>query len=191
MGGQDQVGIYPSFQLGIHDHLSDDRGGLLNAYSRDGAFRKPYRTGALAIHCDDDAERSTISPAYVKIKEILVNAAQPGRYRINWQMKNGASMGNVVSRLYVNGAAVGAVHTLNSNIWTNFGDDYDVDLASGDLLQIYGGRSGGGGETTYIRNFRVCYDWGLYQFGDGGRVNLVTLLALTSLDLLDFTNQDP
>jgi len=188
MGGQDQRGIYPTFQLGIHDHLDDDRGGILNAYSRDGAFRKPYRTGALAIQCANNAERTTAIPGYSLLKETRINAAQPGRYRIFWRMKNADGATTVNARFRVNGVNVSVVQSTASAVYVNKTHNYDVDLAAGDLLQIWGDPVT---DEIFIDQFRIYYDWGLYQFGDGGRANLVTLLPLSSVDLLDFTNQDP
>jgi len=188
MGGQDQVGIYPTFQLGIHDHLDDDRGGILNAYSRDGAFRKPYRTGALAVFSNNPTERSTVELAYIKLKEIKINAAQPGRYVISWQFRGSTGVDFVYSRFYRNGVAVSTERSTLNTAYVTETHNYDVDLPANVLLQIYGYADAG---TLRVRNFGLKYDWGLYQFGDGGRANLVTLLPLSSVDLLDFTNQDP
>lgn len=181
-----QVGCLSAFQLGIHDHLSDERGGILNAYSRYGAYRRPYRTGALVLSCDNDTERQTFSLIPVLLKETRINVAQPGRYRVRWEMKNDLGVINVSSRFYVNGAIVGALNTNGTDVWTEYFHNYDVDLAAGDLLQVWG-FTANIGDRCWVRDFHIHFDWGLPGFGDGTLNNLVTGLPLSDAGLLDFT----
>jgi hypothetical protein len=181
-----QVGIYSAYQLGLHNHLNDDQGGVLNEYSRFGAFREAYRTGALLVHVDNDAEQSEADHGvYWLTKQFTVNTAQRGEWRIYFEMANADNMTNVFARFYVNGVAVGAVQARNLNTYAPKTDNYDVDLAAGDLLQIY---TLGNGDSVFVRNFRIYYDWAIKYFHDGtnGRV-LTTPLVLADVAALDVT----
>ena len=181
-----QVGIYSAYQLGLHNHLDDNNGGILNDYSRYGAYRRPYRTGALALNFPNDAVRSTVEAAFVLVKETRVNVAQLGQVQIGFEMKGTDGITNAHGRLYVNGVAVGADHGSNSAVYVAYTDNYDVGFTAGDLIQIYA-YSEGGADTTSIRNFRIRYDWHLPGFGDGTVNNLAAALALTDVDILDCT----
>lgn len=181
-----QVGIYSAYQLGLHNHLDNNNGGILNDYSRFGAFRESYRTGALAVHADNDAEvHEPDHGIYWLTKQFTVNTAQRGEWVISFEMHNDDNMTNVNARFYVNGAAVGAVKSNATNAYQTKTDNYDVDLAAGDLLQIW---TNGNGDSVYIRNFRIYYDWAIKYFHDGtnGRV-LVTPLTLTDNEVIDVT----
>jgi hypothetical protein len=180
-----QVGVFSSYQMGLHNHLNDAQGGALNEYSRDGAYRRPYRAGALAVHIDSDAERSTASAIYTKLKEIRIETAQPGRYRIAWQARSDDVGQDIKTRFHVNGAIVSPEMTEGVVAYQDESHNYDVDLAAGDLLQIFGKRVGA--TTCYVRNFRIYYDWRIEYFGDGSRNTLVTALPVSDADLLDFT----
>ena len=181
-----QIGIYSAYQLGLHNHLNNTQGGILNDYSRYGAYRRPYRTGALAVHCDNDAEVFTGNAIYTLLKEILVNTDQVGEYRISWQQRSSVFGQDSRTRFYVNGVAVSAEMTEGTNVYQTETHNYDVDLAAGDLLQIYGKRVGAC--DCYVRNFRIYYDWRIAYFGDGTVLNLTTPLPLSDADLLDVTN---
>ncbi len=181
-----QVGIYSAYQLGLHNHLDNNNGGTLNEYSRFGAFRETYRTGALAVNVANDAE--VIEPdhgVYWLTKQFTVVTAQRGEWRIYFEMANFDNVTNVNARFYVNGAAVGAVQSRALNTYAPKTDNYDVDLAAGDLLQIW---TNANGDTVYIRNFRIYYDWAIKYFWDGtdGRV-LSTPLTLTDTTAIDVT----
>lgn len=177
-----QVGVQSGARIGIHNHTTITQGGILYW-----AHRTPYRTGALAVNSPNDTERSlTAVGVFTLMKEILINAAQAGRYRIQWEMRNSDNISNVRSRFYVNGVAVGAIQTNATNAYQQKTHNYDVDLATGDRLQIYGDPLG---DFVWIRNFRIYYDWGLERFSiDGTSRVLATLLPLTDVDLLDYTS---
>ena len=180
-----QVGCLSAFQLGIHDHLSDERGGILNAYSRDGAYRTPYRTGALALGCGNPTERDSDAAAYALIKETRINVLQEGRFSISWNQRSTSGVDFVYTKVYINGIAFGAEKTTLNVAYVTETQNYDVDLAAGDLIQIWGRAD----NPTHlrVRNFSVKYDWGLSYFGDGTRNNLVTRLPLSDVDIIDFT----
>jgi hypothetical protein len=180
-----QVGCLSAFQLGIHDHLSNERGGILNAYSRDGAYRMPYRTGALAVGCGNPAERDTDAIAYVLVKQTRVNVMQEGRYQVSWQFRSTSGVDFVYTKVYINGVAFGAEKTTLNVAYQDAIQNYDVDFAAGDLIEVWGYAD----NPTHlrVRNLSIKYDWGLSQFGDGTRNNLVTVLPLSDNDVLGFT----
>lgn len=180
-----QIGILSAFQLGIHDHLSNERGGILNEYSRYGAYRTPYRTGALAIGCGNLTERDSDAAAYALIKETRIDQAQEGRYQIKWEFRSTSGVDFVYTKVYINGVAFGAEKTTLAVAYQDAIQNYDVDLALGDLVQIWGYAD----NPTHlrVRNFSVLYDWGLSYFGDGTRNNLVAMLPLSDVDIISFT----
>lgn len=185
-----QVGIYSAYQLGLHSHLDNNNGGILNAYSRHGAYRVPYRAGALALHVDNDAEVFIAGAGvYTLLKQFTVGtvygvATALAGVRFTWEMKNFDNLTNVAARVYINGVAVGAVQNNNTNVYVAKLTNYDAVLAVGDLLQIWGNDVG---DSCYIRNFRVYYDWCIAYFGDGTYNRLTTTLPLIDADALDLT----
>lgn len=180
-----QRGIYSAYQLGLHNHLDNNNGGILNEYSRFGAFREAYRTGALAVHVDNDGAQSDVGIIYSLLKQFTVVTAQRGEFRISWEMRNADNATNVETKFYVNNVAVSAAQNNATNVYAAKTYNYDVDLAVGDLLQIWGNANG---DEVFARNFRVYYDWAIKYFWDGtdGRV-LATPLVLTDVSALDVT----
>ena len=181
-----QAGIYSAYQLGLHNHLDNTNGGILNDYSRFGAFREAYRTGALAVHVDNDAEVTSAAAVYTLLKQFTIRTAQKGEYRIAWESASTVAGQDIATRFYVNGVAVGAADTHDSAIYQAVTEDYDIDLALGDLIQVYGRRVGAC--SVKVRNFRIYYDWAIKYFHDGthGRV-LTTPLTLSDTTALDVT----
>ena len=179
-----QVGIYSAYQLGLHNHLDNTNGGILNDYSRYGAYRRPFRTGALAISCPNDAVVQGNWGPYTLMKETLINVAQPGNYHIDWEMANNDNVTSVDTIFYVNDVAVSGVQSRALAAYGPKEFHYDINLAAGDRLQIYGRANG---DIVKVRNFRINYDWQIEYFGDGTSRVLVTSLPLSDADLLDFT----
>lgn len=181
-----QVGIYSAYQLGLHNHLNASNGGILNEYSRYGAYRSLYRTGALALHVDNDAETNLNNAIYIKMKEIQINEDYEGQIRVAWQAHSSVALQEIRTRFYLNGVAVGAECDEDVVAYQDEVENYDVGLVAGDLFQIYGKRVGAC--VCYVRNFRLYYDWRLAHFGDGTIMNLATPVALSDADLIDVTN---
>ena len=181
-----QVGVYSAYQLGIHNHLNNDNGGILNDYSRFGAYREAYRTGALAVHVDNDAEVNSLIGVYTLLKQFTVNEGQRGEFRLSWEMKNTDNLTAVHVRVAINDVDIPASdQTENTNVYQSKIYGYDVDLNTGDRVQLLGNANG---DEVWIRSFRIYYDWSIKYFHDGtnGRV-LVTPLALTDTTALDVT----
>ena len=180
-----QVGVYSAYQLGLHNHLDDNNGGLLNDYSRYGAYREAYAAGT-AITFPNDAEVTVINPAYDLIKEIRVNKAILGTFYISWRMRNSDGVTSVRSKFYVNGVAKSPEKATTSNVYAGQNYTYSVDLAAGDLLQIYG-YSVAGADAIFIDQFRIRFGYQILYFGDGTKFNLTSALALSDTDAPDMT----
>ena len=181
-----QTGILSTFQMGLHNHLDADNGGILTEYSRYGAYRRPSRAGACAVSVPNDAEVSNPDGVWTLLKQFTVNEVLEGTFRIYWEAKNTDNVTVVNTRFYVNGVAVSGIVNDNSNVYSFATYNYDVDLAEGDLLQIWGNSNA---DVVWVRNFRVEYDWTLPAFGDPAlaRNVLAAALALTDADAIDIT----
>lgn len=104
-----------------------------------------------------DSVSSGTYSSYTEVKEIKV--FYNGVLRIKFDMMNS---GNISSygRIYINGNPVGPEHVLNTGDlrWYTFSDDLNIN--SGDLVQLYVHFSylpGYGPVQT--RNFRICWSW--------------------------------
>ena len=184
-----QVGIYSAYQLGLHNHLNNENGGILHDYSRYGGFRSPYRTGALAVHADNDAEVSSVQgPPYTLLKQFTFNADYYRcSFQIYWEAKNADNATTVNTRFYRNGTAVSGVVNDATNVYSAVTYNYDPaagSIVEGTLFQIYGQANG---DQVFVQNFRIYYDWHVAGFGDPSLgINLLT----TSLPLDDTTSID-
>lgn len=186
-----QVGLASSAFLRIHNHLNNDQGGILADYSRYGAFRAPSRAGAMALHVDNDADRNTPLNVYTLLKQFVVDYRwnYRGTVQLRWQMFTSVPGQDVGSKAYINGAPMpgAADEVTNLAAPQDYTHDYDVGLASGDLIQIYGIRIGAGGTSCHVLNFRLYYDWSIFHFGDGTTHLLNAALALTDVDPLEIS----
>jgi hypothetical protein len=131
----------------------------------------------------NDAEKTTISATYVKLKEMKLNAALAG-CRVHFQLKTDGGV-TVYGRVYKNGVAVGAEHSTTSAIYVDFTDDLSG-LVANDLIQIYA--HGNGVLTVFVDQERLGYDRIITAIG--GDV-LASALITTSDPTISVTNQDP
>ena len=104
----------------------------------------------------NDAEKSTTSTSYVKLKETKLGTVPNSltSIRISFDLKGS---GNVVgARIYRNGAAIGAERSTTSTSFVTFTQDFTTTAwAENDLIQIYAHASGG--STARVQNFRFYY----------------------------------
>lgn len=96
----------------------------------------------------NDADRTTTSATYVKIKESKI--AKAGAYRIKFDLRETTLSGSVLGRIYQNGVAVGTERTTSAD--TTYSEDI-AGFVAGDLIQIYA-RINTGAQAG-VRNFRV------------------------------------
>ena len=189
-----QVGIYSAYQLGLHNHLNNENGGILHDYSRYGAFRTCDNSGALSIQVGSDAEVGGNNFATQLVKEILINEDYRGTFRIRWDHRSTAGVPEDIQTAFrINGVLIWTAPDYDGVGYETVNYDHDdgaggpVDLQAGDRLQIYARRVGA---TEYrVRNFRIYYDWAIAGFGDPAlNINrLLAALALTDGTLLDVT----
>jgi len=181
-----QIGIYSVALLMQHDHLNTTMGGILNSYSRDGAFRSFYRTGPGHVVTPGSAAASTTNAALTLLMEIRIDETRLGQCIISytyWSTLGGAN--HVDARLYLNGAVLGPLsHGAGPTIVAH---NHDLGFTAGDLVQIWGNRIIGG-DTCNIDTFTLTYDWELVQFGSSATRNqLATHLPLDDHDELEHT----
>ena len=180
-----QVGVYSAALLMQHSHLDANQGGVLNDYSRFGAYRESVSSGATCV-IPHDPEGDEAALILSLVKEIRINLAYRGTFNITWQYRSTDGINNVETRFYVNGAPQGALYVTSNIAYQNVAETYLVDFAQNDLVQLYA-RATNAATSCRYRNFRITYDWELQYFGDGTYFNLAVPLALTDADLLDYT----
>ena len=178
----------------MHNHINDSQGGILNAYSRDGAYRKMISSSS-TVSITDAAEKHSNAPAYTKIKEIkisdLTDGFQAGEFTASYDLKNIVAGKTAYAKLYINGFAVGSEMTEAGNAYVNQSEAITgVTLKKNDLLQIYVKSQATG--TAYVENFIISFGWQIAYFGTGTVKKLSVPLALSDTDNPFTTvNQDP
>jgi hypothetical protein len=90
---------------------------------------------------------------YVKVKEIKINIS--GTVRVKFDLGNGG-LHTAFGRIYKNGVAVGTERSSSTDTYTTYSED--IQLAPGDLLQIYAHTSADTSRNANIQNFRLYYD---------------------------------
>ena len=104
-----------------------------------------------------DAEASTASASYVKLKTITLTGLYPtpSTLRIKFDMKGETVPGfeKVWGRIYKNGAGFGTEQESSSTTYATFSED--LSFAEGDTLEIWGREACIGADICYIENFRV------------------------------------
>ena len=177
----EQVGVQSGARIGLHSHLNISQGGILNEYSRHGAYKRFYRTGAGIIHTSGGVPNFNASAVMTLIKSLRIDETRPGQCLINYTYASGGTGFNAVdARFYVNGIPVGV---LQSGMGAVVQENYDVGFTNGDLVQIWGRRITAGDQCD-ITNFYIEYDWRIPGFGDGTFNNLNTALPVSDIDEL-------
>ena len=100
----------------------------------------------------NDGAKFNSSATYVKRKEII--AYRSGDIRVYHETKINV-LGSTVSRVYVNGVAVGVEHTTSSGTYVSWTDDL-TGIVYGDLIQIYMKHTGAV-DLSYVQNQRIKY----------------------------------
>ena len=186
----DQIGVQSGARIGIHSHLNISQGGILNEYSRYGAYRRAYNTGALARSVTNNAVKTQDTDSgFLLMKEILINTAQAGAVVFKWDMNSVDNATMCHTFVGVNGVILGAFVDRNVVGYLTTSRNYALGLAVGDRIQIWGCTDDDtGGHAVGIRNFQILWDWRIEHFGDGTSRVLTTALPLADVDLIDVTN---
>jgi hypothetical protein len=114
----------------------------------------------------NDAQVSTTSISYVKVKEIKIASVVTGNVgcqgsgtsfalRIKFDLKTSNTAGLAKGQVYRNGVAVGTERSTNSTSYVTFSEDITQPWTQNDLIQLYI-KTNDSAYTTYAQNFRVC-----------------------------------
>jgi hypothetical protein len=130
----------------------------------------------------NNAEKLFTNNSYTKQKEIRIDS--PVRLlRVYWRFYV-AGGSNGVTKVYLNGVAVSSEVAGTSATWVVGTHDLSAQLNTGDLVQIYGYRSVGGG-TMAIDNFRLT---GEYANKRIYAIDGVELTSSLEVELMSNTN---
>lgn len=194
----DQVGCQSGSKLSLHSHLNISQGGILNAYSRDGAYRETW-SGAAAVTISNDAARvMTGTIGWERIKRIIVNTIgidgfQKGSMTMRFDMQTNTAPNAVSAQICINHNGVetwSIVFTDATGGYVQKTHVFTGTLYEGDEVQIWVDDNGGDGVS--IRNFRLSFGWRIPYFGDGTENVLTTPLPLNDTDNpFTTTNSDP
>lgn len=99
------------------------------------------------------AEVYTTSTSYTLMKTIQVNCFL-GHYRVAYQLKTAAYPYTTSAQTYLNGVAIGAVHSTSGASYGDYYDDFRH-LQPGDQIQVYMKSDGG---TAYIRSMFIGFE---------------------------------
>ena len=190
----DQIGMLPSFRTMQHNHLDIYNGGVLNEYSRYGAYREAYN-GA-TVQLTNNTERHTLDTVEHLLKEISISAIAPagfqkGTWGWGFQMRTSIALTQVTAGVYRNGLLLSSFNETNIAYQAKTYNWPSVTLYAGDKLQIWGYSSDGVAEC-YVRNMYFQFGWRIAYFGDGTKNLLTAPLAVTDADNpFTSTNTDP
>ena len=183
----EQVGVQSGARIGLHSHLNISQGGILNEYSRYGAYKRFYRTGAGIIHTSGGAQNATNLNVMTLIKSLRIDETRPGQTLLRYTYESalgGIDHVDAQAFIYRAGAIFwtggGPNHGAGPTIIT---ENYDNGFIDGDLIQVWG-RIYTGGDDCIITNFELEYDWRIPGFGDGTFNNLNTALPVSDIDEL-------
>ena len=113
-----------------------------------------YAVGEVLTH-SHDAEASTDSASYVKLKTITLTKAF-AMLRIKFDMKMESGGINAYGRVYKNGVAVGTEQGSASETYVTYSEDITGNWAIGDTIELWGWNDwSGAARLTYVKNFRV------------------------------------
>ncbi len=136
----------------------------------------------------NDAEKTTTSLTYVKLKECLLSE-DIDACRIKFDLRGEDAWNKGLAKIYKNGVAIGTER--ESGTWSTFSEDF-TDFEAGDLIQIYANRDGGGDSNiARVQNFRFYWD-NSFAVKRIENLELIEPLRTTKHRATDtITNQDP
>lgn len=135
----------------------------------------------------NNAEKSTNSLSYVKIKEVKLNEALSG-CRVKFALVRDLSPEISYARIYKNGEAIGTEiqRQEQTDVWGVYTQDFSGWEAD-DLIQIYA-KTSNVGNNSRVKDMRFYYTkW----ITDIGGIDLVTDLESGDDPTISVTNQDP
>ena len=102
-----------------------------------------------------DAQISTGSLLYTKLKTITLNQKLTGAFRIKFDIKHN-TVGLVYGKIYKNGSPYGTEQSTSSDTYVTKSEDFTDSLPSGTTLELWGKIDGI--NNCFVRNFRLYYD---------------------------------
>jgi len=108
-----------------------------------------FSTGGIII--SDAGGASTISEAWIKMKEIKVNRA--GSISVYFGIANSHNSRLASARIRVNDVGVGTEQSTMVNTYTYYSED--ITVANGDFVQIYGKTADAANDHCNISSFRI------------------------------------
>jgi hypothetical protein len=112
-------------------------------------------TASDVVKNSNDAEKTTTSTDWVKLKEITVLQAI-NSVRILFDLKTSDAGVNAYGRIYLNTNAIGTIRFTQSVTYVTFSEDFDG-FSVGDNIQLYA-KINTAGYTAYVQHFRLAYD---------------------------------
>jgi len=103
------------------------------------------------LHFSNDAQKTTASDSYVKVKEIMIGTPLVA-CRVKFDLGSTGPV-NGYGRVYKNGVAIGIEQTQVA--YATKSQDF-ANFMANDLIQIYAHRLGA--DTAKVKNFRLYYD---------------------------------
>lgn len=164
-----QVGIYSSYQLGLHDHSNNNLGGLLGTIER--------VAGAVVNDVVSAGDSLTAAAAFTLVKRVRINEVTPGEMDISFDLQ--ASAGTAHGRIYVNGVAVGLDQTQAAPAVGTKTEAIIRDFAAGDNVEIYAYCTGGG--TAHVTALTFTYSPVLANLGGKEFAAGIALSALNAI----------
>jgi hypothetical protein len=110
-----------------------------------------------------DAEASTASTSYTKLKTITFSAGLSAWYRVKFDLKTSNGSYLAYGKVYKNGVAIGGEFSTYTTAYYTCTQNYGYFLEAGDTLELWVHAQAVGGATAYVQNFRICYDTGTVQ----------------------------
>ncbi len=121
----------------------------------DGNVTKEYinNTGTDIVH-SHDAEATTQSANYVKVKTITITETPDSSLKVYFELKTDTSFNAVFGQIYRNGVVVGTEQVTVTDSYTPFTETIDG-WSDGDTLELWIYVFEGTPKTAYAQNFRI------------------------------------
>jgi hypothetical protein len=106
-----------------------------------------------------DAEATTLSNTYAKLKTITFANGLRGGFRVKFDYRQTDGTGTTaIARIYKNGVAVGTEAGKTSTAYSTVSEDFTISLGAGDTLELWAKTATGSTPSCKVQNFRVYYD---------------------------------
>jgi hypothetical protein len=135
-------------------------GALVPSVVRGSGLTLPHlvtKAASANVRNSHDAEASTTSTSYVKLKTITLTNGLLGQARFLFDIKTGSSPTTVYGRIYRNGVALGTEQSDTTGSYVTKSEDITQTWGPGDTAELWV-RTTDAGVTAYVQNFRIAYD---------------------------------